>query len=91
MGLLIEANGKKKTVIPKEGAHYTLEELQGYVGGYVERIDMFNGSAMYVDEDGRSKNLPCNTFATKVLAKLGALPCNYIRGNALIVRNEEEE
>lgn len=91
MGLLIEANGKKKTVISKEGAHYTLEELQGYVGGYVERIDMFNGSAMYVDEDGRSKNLPCNTFATKVLAKLGALPCNYIRGNALIVRNEEEE
>lgn len=91
MGLLIEANGKKKTVIPKEGAHYTLEELQGYVGGYVERIDMFNGSAMYVDEDGKAKNLPYNTFATKVLMKLGALPCDYIRGNALIVRNEEEE
>ncbi len=91
MGLLIKTNGKIETVTPKEGGHYTLEELQEYVGGYVERIDMFNGSAMYVDEDGRMKNLSCNTFATNVLAKLGAMPCDYIRGNALIILNREEE
>lgn len=52
---------------------------------------MFNGNAMYVDEEGRLKNLPYNEFATKVLANLGALPCDYIRGNALIVQNKEEE
>lgn len=91
MGLWIEANGKKKTVTPENGKHFSLQELQRYVGGYVERVEMFNGLAMYVDENGRLKNLPYNVFATKMLAKLGALPCDYIRGNVLVVQNKEEE
>jgi len=91
MALLIEANGKRCTVSPGNGKYFSLEELQKYIGGYVERINMFNGSAMYVDEEGRLKKLPYNSFATKVLAKLGALPCDYIRGNALIVFLKEEE
>lgn len=90
MGLWIEANVKRQVVSPNDGKYFSLEELQKYVGGYVERIDMFNGNAMYVDEEGRLKNLTYNEFATKVLSKLGALPCDYIRGNALIVQNKEE-
>lgn len=90
MGLWLNLNGPRQAVVPANGKKFTLEELQNYIGGYIERIDMFNGCAMYVDEEGRLKNLPYNEFATKVLAKLGALPCDFIRGNALIVQYKEE-
>lgn len=48
----------------------TLNEVQVAVGGYVELIAMYwNGepAQMYVNEEGRLKDLPVNEVATKVL------------------------
>lgn len=41
-----------------------LEEMQKFVGGYVERLPLPNGDAMYVNEDGRSLNLPVNKMGS---------------------------
>lgn len=42
----------------------SLEEAQKLVGGYVQMITLTNGSQMLVDEDGISKNLPFNLYAS---------------------------
>jgi len=42
----------------------SLEEMQKFVGGYVEALQLKNGHTLYVNEDGRIKNLPVNKMAT---------------------------
>ena len=34
-GQLLKANGTKCDVLPKNGTDFSIEELQGFVGGYV--------------------------------------------------------
>jgi len=41
-----------------------LEELQKFVGGYVEALTLSNGDVLYVCEDGKLLNLPVNKMAT---------------------------
>ena len=41
-----------------------LEEMQKFVGGYVERLRLKNGHTLYVNEDGRLNGLPTNKIAT---------------------------
>jgi hypothetical protein len=42
----------------------SLEEMQKFVGGYVEALELKNGHTMYVNEEGRLKDLPVNNMAT---------------------------
>lgn len=35
---LLKVNGERVDVAPKNGKDYKLEELQGFVGGYIEII-----------------------------------------------------
>lgn len=42
----------------------SLEEMQKFVGGNVEALQLKNGHTMYVNEDGRMKDLPENLMAT---------------------------
>ena len=80
---LIPADGLLRAVYPK-GDKWTLEELQGHVGGYIEPIYQTRcapGNLMLVDEDGLSKGLPVNNRAS---LKAG----RQIVGTALIVPQE---
>lgn len=80
---LIPAVGLLKAVYP-QGEKWTLQELQGLVGGYIEpiyRTKCQPGNLMLVDEDGLSKALPVNNRAT---LKAG----RQIVGTALIVPME---
>lgn len=43
----------------------SLKELQSRVGGYLERVKAKHGR-LWVDEDGRSKNLPLNRMASEL-------------------------
>jgi len=41
-----------------------LEEMQKFVGRYVERLPLPNGDAMYVNEEGRLLDLPVNKMGS---------------------------
>lgn len=41
-----------------------LEDMQEFVGGYVEGLRLKNGHTLYVNEEGRLKGLPVNKMAT---------------------------
>lgn len=66
MATLIKADGTLKVVHPKAGIgkKFTLEEMQGYVGGYIELIYPSNGIIGVVNEEGRIKNLKPNERAS---------------------------
>lgn len=67
-----------------------LEEMQKFVGGYVERLPLANGDALFVNEDGKSLDLPVN--------KMGSLFWNMnwkrednILGNVLYYQQKKED
>ena len=71
-------------VKPKNGTDFTLEELQEFVGGYIEIITLGGGKIMVVNEEGWLLNLPPNWAATTRYG-LGSV----IAGNALVCNDEE--
>lgn len=91
MALLIKAGKQSKTVSPANGDKFTLEELQGYVDGFIERIDLQNGKAMYINEDGKALRLPYNATATVILKNRGCLIGDYIAGSAIVLDYSEED
>mgnify|MGYP004482985353 FL=1 len=50
MALYISSSGFELDVVPNNGDKFTLEELQSLVNGYIERVQMSDGQAMYVNE-----------------------------------------
>lgn len=91
MATYINTNGLERNVTPKDGNKFSLEELQNLVGGYIERIAMPNGQAMYINEEGKFNDLPWNRRATTILKLCGLIPYDYIVGNVVILSNEEED
>jgi len=79
---LIEACGVVTEVWPKNGEVFSLEELQGYVGGYVEPLYLEGDKVALMDEDGRFKHLRVNDVASVQLGR-------YIVGPVLIGSREE--
>lgn len=63
-----------------------LEDMQEYVGGYIETLSLTNGYTMVINEDGRQQKLPHNPEATKIYQDNGGLAGMDIVGNAMIVR-----
>lgn len=90
MATLYRTNGTIEDVSPKNGKKFSLEELQKFVGGYIERVDMFNGNSMYVNEEGRFRELPININASTELSRTRDI-YDFIVGNAVVLQNEEEE
>lgn len=72
MAILIKADNLQwHLVCAKEGNVFSLEELQGYVGGYIELAPhsrgedpSVEGMIIVVDEEGRLKNKPSNVLAS---------------------------
>lgn len=55
-------------VVEAQGGRFSLEELQRYVGGYIERV-MVGGRTMWVNEEGRIMGLPVNKRASELAAQ----------------------
>lgn len=91
MATLIRATGEQMTVKPASGGKFTLEELQGFVSGFIERIDLQNGKAMYINEDGKALRLPYNATATIILKQRGFMVGDYIAGSAIVLDYSEED
>jgi len=91
MATYINTSGLELDVFPNNGEKFTLKELQKLVDGYIERIAMPNGQAMYINEEDKLNDLPWNSKATTILKLHGLIPNDYIVGDVVILSNEEED
>lgn len=89
MAWLYKTDGEREEVFPKNGTDFSLEELQTFVGGYIEVLHMKDDLIMVIIEDGK---LRCNfnRFASVIAQIKGAISRDdYICGNALVCKTKE--
>ena len=66
MDRIIKVNGEVIETRPANGKDYTLEEMQGIVGGYIEMLWSADGKeVMVLNEEGKLDGLDCNDKATE--------------------------
>ena len=75
-------------VEPDNGEDFKLEELQGYVEGLIEIVDLNDGRIMVVNEEGLNEGLPVNPLATAIFQECTGV-ADYIVGNVIICDNDE--
>ena len=90
MATLYKADGTTQVVRPGDGKRFKLVELQGLVGGYVERVPFPDGEHLWLNEDGKLLRLPINDRATAAAHEAGAISHDdFIVGNALLTTKKE--
>lgn len=98
MAYLITPNGLGKEVSPANGEIFTLEELQGYVGGFIEHITMPYGAVVmnqiyyhaFVNEEGKLQSNPVNPRATLAWEAGNGRPLgDVLVGNVLFFHEHE--
>ncbi len=87
MGEHIKANGEVNHVESK-GRTFSLEELQGFVGGLIELTRTNDGRDMYVNEEGKLNGLRLNRKATLLYRNGIADP---IMGDAIVIGNPRKK
>lgn len=80
--LLYTTDGCRRIVTPSNGTDFSLEELQGFVGCYIEIIRLGDNRLVIVNEEGKILGLPKNTFVTKIIQSAGRQ--DIVVGNVLI-------
>ena len=81
---LYTTDGEVIDKIPANGKYFTLEELQNFVGGYIEVIRLNSQSIMVLDEEGKFKQKPYNLNANKIFTEIFNLSNDYLVGDILI-------
>lgn len=82
--LLIKTDGSVQKAYPANGSDFKLEELQGFVEGLIEIIDIGSDVIMVVNEEGKGVLEP-NSMATVIAkARSAIFPHDYIAGNVLM-------
>lgn len=87
---LLKPDGSVTEVEPANGKQFSLEELQGYVGGYIEPLRCRGqaGAWLIVNEEGKNQGLPYNDLATLIMRSL-IRPDDVIVGPALLCKPEQ--
>lgn len=86
MAILFPVGGPAEVLDPPEDLDngYTLEQLRGWVGGYIEIVRLHPDiSRMVVDDEGLIKGLPINVAATLLYRCYGGI--SNIHGPAVVV------
>ena len=88
MGNLIYPDGTHRQVVPEDGKHFTLDELQELVGGYIEILRNPKGKDFdaVLNEEGKLHGLDANPAATEYC---GVTDLDTLVGNVLILEGEE--
>jgi hypothetical protein len=73
--LVMHPDGRTTNITPANGTHYTLEELQTLVGGYIELVPMPHNRYAVVNEEGQYLNLDFNPRASELLRCAILGPC----------------
>lgn len=92
MDILFKTDKTKVVVSLKNGRDYSLEELQGFVGGYIELVPIAE-RYMVVNESGYY-GCKVNTPATEYAKKVGVsdmFPGGLVYGDALVCDKNEIE
>lgn len=89
MATLLLTNTTSREVQPK-GKFFSLEELKGFVGGYIQIIELTEDEWMVMNEEGKLKGLPTNLAACSKTMGIVALD-DEIVGDVLIVNRTEME
>lgn len=90
MAKLIKTNGAVKDISPKNGEYFELEELQDYVKGYIEIINLHNGQILVVNEEGKCNGFYINTIATHAAHLAQAISYDdYIVGDVILCNQWE--
>ncbi len=84
MATLIHADGRIEEVRPKNGKEFTLTELQGYVGGYIELV-RHGKQNIFCDEDGKLKDKPVNVVASHMYPLVG----DFFVGDVIVCEKGE--
>ena len=80
---LIKTTGE---IINLPSKKLTLEELQTFVGGYIELVKLNREEIMVVNEDGKLYNLPVNIIATTIYQKV--IPSKDVIVGDVIICND---
>jgi len=67
----LEPDGGASEMKPGNGRHFTLEELQGAVGGYIELLRLEGDRFLVLNEDGRAFGLEVNATASLLARRVG--------------------
>lgn len=83
MARYILTTGESFQVVPQhKNGPFTAQELQAFVGGFIEVVNLGRNHWLVVNEDGLRLELPLNEVATRLVRRLG-LP-HTIVGDALL-------
>lgn len=88
MAILIKSNQSEESIMPQNGK-FSLEELQGFVGGYIECVSLPDGKLMIMNEEGKLEGLPYNEKATGFGILAGINYNDYVCGDVLICSPNE--
>ena len=89
MAKYYKTDGTMTEQFPANGKKFTLEEMQKAVGGYIEFLELPDGSALVCNEDGLG-SLPYNLLATLWARTVPGLEISgYIVGDVLHLTAEE--
>lgn len=89
MDYYLKTNCKLEVVAPKNGKDYQLEELQEYVGGYIEIIRLTPKQILVINEEGKLNGLKPNRLATETAHLVRAIAKNdFIVGNCILCDTE---
>ena len=90
MAILMKTNGGVENVNPKDGKKFTLEELQGFVGGLIEAITLEQGDVAFINEEGKLTGMEKNEKATEMVQGI-LFPDDFIAGPMLVCKSDEVE
>lgn len=82
-----QGSGAAVEVFPENGETFTLEELQKYVGGYIQTCITIDNRTIYMDEDAKIKGRHINARATLLYVNGLVDP---VRGDVLVLDPSEE-
>lgn len=81
--VLAKCTGTLQPIRPMNGECYTLLEMQHYVGGYIETVNVGNGKVLIVDGEGKLKGKLPNRIATGWLQMEGIH--DWVVGDAMLI------
>lgn len=82
LSTVITTDGLHTNVEPSNGTDFSLEELNGFVGGYIEIVRLSKSQVMVVNEEGKLMGLEYNPCATLLVQIAGHR--DTIVGNVLV-------
>jgi len=86
MATLIKSNGEEINVIPNNKKDFQLDELQKYVGGFIEVVRTKDNKIMVINEEGKVNDLPINQKASELYQYN---EFDFIAGDVLICQSNE--